>query len=564
MSGSGEQLEAILGDDPVAAAAAARELAEAAQRPPTNLSLTVYDRLYREMGRPNNYINTRVKIPRRDIPTGNLTLLGHDPLAEVVLSCDTTVVPINYELDDQRVWTGRVLTAHDKINEDGSETVECDLIGNLAILDAILVFPDPGLPIEFQPLEAMYTGPAITVLKTMVAENAFRIQSGLNEFLNQLGSLDPDWRTWLGTLLADYQINLTQLAQMCTTPVCVIWDDGFVDTSNWINIHGKMDSCWKLMKEQLDDNGLYATIDMWMPGDPQPVGRMFDLTVPTYIFNVRDYSNVTGPTNTVFDGGIKDAVNLIDSVYGKVAKAFLNPNNAYVPPGSNIEIAPAIGVNFVPPWTIFNADIKDGGIVTLDVAHHHPLAWKTIIGGRSPQWLNAFFNATSAYLIDLLTIAIGVSGIPSDMLDGIIDNAVLAFESYENFDMRVEMGPYGFPEKFFPTQSTYNVDATFAGLDAQYQCRGYPAIKMSFYNGQPFRLFRDIWPAAMSSVVRRGVLYTDVVDEIEIEDSRESWAKVTATIGDGRREDSSAIISQRKIVEAEDNINLLLLASPGG
>lgn len=556
-----QQIAALTGPDPVAASQAARELAAIAQAAPTDLVVTAYDHFYRSPRIVANYIELRATFTRLDMPTGTLNLMGCDPFAPAALNCDNAVVPITVQLDGLR-WSGRITVAHDKINRDGTETVECQLIGDLAILDAILVWPLAGSPIEFQPSEAIYMGPAITVIKTMVAENAWRLQVGWNEFINELGSGDENWDAWFGTLLSDGAMSITQLNQMVSTPVCVIFDDALTDTSPWVNIHGRMDSCWKLMRQVCRDNGLYPSIDLWLPGDPQPKGVTYPLTVATYVFNVRDYEGVTGPTATSLDGGIEEVVDLADSLLGNVIKPFLNPDNEYVPPGSNIEIAPALGVNYIPPWVEFNADVPDSGIVELDIAHHHPLAYQTILGGRSPQWLNAFFNATSSYLIDILTIAIGVSGIPDDMLDGIIDNAIMAFQVFEWPDTRKAMGPYAFPEKFFPMQSTYDADATFGAINAGWEIKGYPAAKVSWYNGFPYRLGRDIGPGRQASVIRRGIRYTDYLDEITILDNRQSLALVTATIGDGRRDESPATLIQRKIVEAEDNINLLLLAAP--
>ena len=559
-----ESVYKLLGPDPVAAMDAAMAVTREAQEPPTDIIVTIYDKFYNVAGDLSDYIELEATFARLELPTATLNLMGVDPIADLVLACDTEVVPVTIDIGALR-WSGRVINAHDKINEDGSETVECQLIGDLAMLDAILTWPEPFLPIEIQPSQAIYMGPAITVIKTMVAENTLRIQLGINELINNLGSLNLDWRAWFGTLLTQQpSANSVQaLMQMVVTPVCVIFGDTLTDTSPWISMHGRMNTCWKLMLKQLEDNGLYPSMDLWLPGDPQPEGRMYDLTVPTYIFNVRDYSGVTGPSGTVLDGGVRDLVDLTDSLLGNVLKPFLNPKNNYVPPGSNIQIAPTLGVNYTPPWVIFNADAPHrDGIVTLDITHHHPFAWSAIVGGKSPQWLNKLMNATAEYLIDMLMIGIGISGIPDDLLDGILDNALLAFELYQNFDMRVLMGPYGYPEKFFPLQSTYDIDEIFAAIDAMWQIKGYPSAQVSFYNGMPYTLGKDLFPGAQASVVRRSTLYTDYLDKITIKDSRKERAKVTGMIGDGRREESAATIVQRRIIDLDEDINLMLLA-PG-
>ncbi|ORV92806.1 hypothetical protein AWC11_07330 [Mycobacterium interjectum] len=562
------KLVALNSSDAVAASTAALRYAQQSTSPqgyqvPTDIDVEICDKVYKSQGHCGNYVSLKANWPRLKLPQGQMVLMGDDPLAEAVLACETTVVPVVIEVNGGALrWSGRVDVAHDKMIEDGTQTVECQLVGDLTMLDRILVFPEPFLPIEIQPSEAIYIGPAITVFKTMVAENALRIQLGIWELFNTLGSLDLDWRTWFGTLLTQSNLSLSDLMQMVTTPVCVAFTDPLFDPSVWIAIHGRMDTCWKLMLQQLKDNGLYPSMDLWRPGDPQPEGLFYPLTVPTLVFNLRDYSGVTGPTKTVADGLIEDLVDLEGGILGNLLAPFLNPGNEYVPPGSNIEIAPAIGVNFTPPWVVFNADVADSGIVAMDIAHHHPLAWQLILGGRSPQWLNDFLNATLEWLIDLLMMVIGITGIPNSILDGILDNALLAFQLFELFNLRVSLGPYGFPEKFFPTQSTYDLDTLFAAITAAWDVRGYPSAQFSFINGQGFTLGVDIWPAAMASVIRRGVLFTDFMDNIELTDDVNNRAKCVAQVGDGRREEPPIEIIQRKIVGLQEDADLALLAPP--
>jgi hypothetical protein len=556
-------LAALNGSDAVAASTAALSLALEDQQVPTDIDVEVYDKWYNSQGGAGNYIRLQASLPRLKLPTAQLTLMGGDPLAPAVIECETTVVPVTITFSGGALrWSGRVTVALDKINSDGTETVECQLVGDLAMLDHILVFPEPFLPIEVQPSEAIYIGPVITVLKTMVAENCLRLQLGLWELFNNLGSLDLDWRTWFGTLLMQPGFSLTTLMQMVTTPVCVTFTNPLRDTSVWVAIHGRMDTCWKLMTQQLKDNGLYASMDLWLPGEPQPSGVAWDLTTPTLVFNIRDYQGVTGPTGTVLDGAIEDVVTLAGSLLGGVVAPFLNPANEYIPPGSNIVIAPTLGVNFTPPWVVFNADVDDSGLVALELAHHHPLAWQLVMGGRSPQWLNDLLNATMEWLIDILMMVIGITGISDTLLDGVLSNTFFAFMTWELFDMRVALGPFGFPEKFFPSQDTYSLDAVMAAITASWDVRGYPAAKVTFINGMPFTLGRDLFPGAMVSLIRRGTLFTDYLDEIEIIDDASNRGKVTGQIGDGRREEAPMEIVQRKLVMLEEDINLMLLAPP--
>ena len=552
----------IMGSDPVAASGAALQAAQAAQTPMLPAVLTIYDRFYNVQGDIGNYIEVQPTFSRLELPQAQMIIDAGHPLATAICACDTTVVPFAYQIGPLR-WGGRIDVAHDKMAEDGTQTIECQIVGDLTMLDRITVWPEPFLPIEAQPSAAIFIGPAITCLKTMVAENVLRIQLGINEFINTAGSLDPDWEAWFGTLLTQNSLSITDLMQMVTTPICVTFTDPLFDTSPWVAFHGRMDTCWKLMEQQLRDNGLYASLDLWLPGEPQPQGVLFPLTVPTLVFNIRDYQGVTGPTQTGFDGLIEEAVDIEGGLLGNTLAPFLNPANEYVPPGSNIEIAPVFGVNFVPAWVVFNADLDASGLVTYDFAHHHPLCWQIILGGRSPQWLNDILNATLEWLVDMLMMSLGITGISNTILDGILDNTFLAFELFELFNTRVTLGPYGFPEKFFPTQSTYDIDTLFSAINAAWDVRGWPSCQFAFIDGTSYRIGVDLFPAAMASIIRRGVLYSDYLDKITIIDNR-TTRKVIGQVGDGRREEGPMAIFQRKLVGVEEDVNLLMLAPPNG
>jgi hypothetical protein len=83
-----------------------------------------------------------------------------------------------------------------------------------------------------------------------------------------------------------------------------------------------------------------------------------------------------------------DAVDLENSLLGDTLDPFLNPNNEYFPASLGVDIAPRLGVNFVPSWVIFNADDPQfAGLMNFKLTGYHPLAHTVVGGGKSPQWL---------------------------------------------------------------------------------------------------------------------------------------------------------------------------------
>lgn len=376
---------AIQSPDPAVAMNAANALAYVEQNPPQDARRRLFDRTYNEINEVNDHIDLKLSKPRLALPTGTLTLKGTDPLVDYVLQCDTTTIPFVWDKGAVR-WSGRIDVAHDRL-KDGINTVECELIHDRVWLDRILAWPDPWAPILAQvPFREWWgIGPAITVMKTLIAEQALRIQTGLWELVNNLGSLNPDVRAWFGTLLMQNNLSLNDLMQAVTTPIAVVFTDPLFDTSPWIEIDGRMDTVWKLMQQQLEDNGLYVDVNVWLPGEPQPAGMIIPLQVATIVVDIKDRANRTGFSGTFLDGLELDLVDLEGSVLGEVVAPLLNPNNEFAPAGVNI--APLIGVNYVKPWVMFNCDNIYGGVIEHDVSHHHPLAWQIVTGGKSPKWL---------------------------------------------------------------------------------------------------------------------------------------------------------------------------------
>lgn len=386
-------LHALQGGNPLAAIQAASAAARPNLTPSPKATLAVYDPYYTciDPDCSERYIDLHLQDPRKDLPAGQLTLDGDDWLADVVVQCDEIVVPVIYQkgnspwdtADPGYRWSGRVDVAHDK-SEQGVQTIPCDLVGDKTWLDRILCWPNPFLPIFVQePGEWFAMGPGLTVIATLIMEQAWRLQFRLWELVNNITSLHPDFIEWLTNLLGG---NKADLMQALVTPICVIPPHPLHDTSAWIEINGRMDTVWKLINRQLQDNGFDLDATMWIPGDPQPEGLWFELTVATCVITLRDRSGFTGPWGP-FEGLAVDLVQLEGSLLGNALQPLLNPGNeaAYLTPDLGEYIAPTLGVDFTPPVLYFNLDVVEAGYIDFSVDHHAPLAYQAVIGGQSPK-----------------------------------------------------------------------------------------------------------------------------------------------------------------------------------
>lgn len=155
-------------------------------------------------------------------------------------------------------------------------------------------------------------------------------------------------------------------------------------------------------------------------------------------------------------------------------------------------------------------------------------------------------------------IVIGLTGLPDNILDGIFDNTLFAFSLIENFDHKLA-SPYMFPEKFFPSGAgALTLDTLFAEAAGLWNVRGYPAAQISFIDGYPYSFGQDIFPSQLVLYVRRGQLFIDYVENIEIVDNRTAYNKLTLQVGDGKSQESPMTKVQRKIVGFETILNIIL------
>ncbi len=506
--------------------------------------IEIFDNEYGKQGEITDYISANVTWKRNATAGGTIVLKGSDAWGKYAMRCRTTVVPIIITVNGYR-WTGRVDTASWDL-VDGVTTYTLQLISDWQWFHRMLVWPNFALPIEFQfPKEAVYIGPACTVLAAMTFEQAIRLQFGLWELVNNI--LDP--AAWFATAM---------MKEGLLTPIAVVPINPLTDTSKWVAISGRMDSIATLAGQVCKDNGIDMSAEAWLPGDPQPAPGWYTLTEACIVVRFIDKSGVTGPTGTIVDGLIKDAVDIADSMLGEI----LDPlaDSEYRPEGINL--APAFGVNWVRPWTVLLPDVPRSGVKECHITEHHPLAYTVVGGGRSPDWVNKLIDVLLELALSEILAALGASGIAPTLLDGIFDNVILAFQEIENAPRRFKLGKFGFPEYFTSTGSTaYTLDEFFALEIAMWETRGYSSCKAIMYDQVPYTLGRDYQNGDLMSWIHDGKLYTDYITEIVATDDRQKRVEVLTTIGDGSAQESPWAKIQRRLQGFENAMQIALLSS---
>lgn len=556
-------------------AEAAEVLSQSFSTDDTSITLTACDYLWRDVDRIGDFIEFTWTTPRNLAPQATLTLGADHHLVPFFRTCEQTMVGVLFETEgiSEAYYVKKM---REKLDARGVWTYVIELVGIFDILNYLVIWPSWYLPIQAQPFShAIYAGPICTCIEAMAAEQSLRIQSGLFEFVNNALSFNPDVRAWFGTVLQGLKRD-GKPSTILKTPLYVVRTGLLRDGSPLYVKTIRMTTVGQTITEITPAYGVDVRVYLWRPGMPQP-DKWANLEVPTYVMTVKDRSQIEGPTKTILDSAIRTVVDVQGSLLGNTLSPLLNPDGKYAPEG--VYIAPALGVDFVRPYAVLvtpdNVITEDGDVVrerspllSCEIAHTTPLGWQHIIGGKSPKWLNDFINAFFAYVIDVAQIVLGFTGVPSNLLDGFLNDSFLAFQLIEHYVRRNSVGPYHPAiEVFTSTNSApYNIEALFQFIQVLWNSRGYTTAIATFrgQNG-PYKLGRDIFPGALMTLVyaSRTKLYTDYIELVSGKVNRNT-RELTVQMGDGKPLEHPIAQIRRNISEAMAAINVASLAPSSG
>jgi len=486
------------------AAAAAWELSNLHDARETDWTFTLCDELWEDIADyGTDLIQASGTNPRNDRGAATLETKGSSELVGHMKLCRKTLRGVIVETAGVRMCY--YIDTHDWVYERAAWKSTANCIGIWDILNYLIIWPSWWLPIQVQPFShAVFVGPIVTVIENMISECALRIQAGIWEFINNALSLNPDVRAWFGTILQAITrdgLNPQAILEMLKTPVYVVRTNPMLDGSPLVARTVRMESCGAVIRDLTKAYGVDVDVSLWRPGDPQP-DRWANLQKPTYVVKVTDRSQVSGPTHTIIDSVFRTTVDLGGSL-GDIFYPLIREVQSM--PG--VYHAPALGVDFTEPYAVIVAPEigGDSPLISCRITDHTPKAWQIIQGGRSPKWLNDVINATLSWLIDSLMIVIGFTGVPSNLLDGFLNDAFFAFQLLQHYERRAQMGPmHPNIEIMVPTNSApYNVEAIFTFLTVLFDTRGYTSAQAVMKNAPygPYALGRDIFKGGLMSII---------------------------------------------------------------
>jgi hypothetical protein len=507
------------------------------------------------LGTADDYISLEFEL-NVELPTATLVLKGSDPWAPVCADCDNRVVTVLiYDNQGTKLFTGWVDDCDD-LDQRGTETVTAQIKGHAGWFASFCVYPNFLLPVILQePKEAIFIGPSCTNLKEMWAEQCLRyaVEVALIDLIEDI--LDP---------LAVLQ----DLVEGNELPVVVVPLDPATDSSPWLAMVARMEEEDTLQNPAIKGTGVLPTAVFWEAGDPQPCPQYFTLSSPCIVFDCQDYTNVTGLDAGYFTGLIGEVVALADSALGEIMQVIgvqageqqqADPN-ATDPYGDG-PLAVALGLLAQPAWVVFDADSPYSGIEQCKISSHHPQAWSLIAGGKSPQWVNQAIDLVLELAISELLAVLGASGIAPDILDGVFDDVVLAFEPFPDLARKAKLGKFARPNKLIAAGSAAFTPSTLvAGAQGLWDTRGYRTAELTITDQRQYRWGRDYGIYTPVSVIRRGVLYTDYVYKGTFKDDRTSRASLVASVGDGKGQEMPLARAMRFIGDSQKALNAAMLA----
>lgn len=160
-------------------------------------------------------------------------------------------------------------------------------------------------------------------------------------------------------------------------------------------------------------------------------------------------------------------------------------------------------------------------------------------------------------------IVIGFVGVPSNILDGFLNDAFFAFQQLDLFNRRVAVGPYHPAVMQFHATGAppYNIQALFTFIKVIWESRGWTSVTATFRNGDVYALGRDFSKGMLFSIVYLGRrrMVTDYVEMIMWRINTNE-RQVLVQIGDGQADEPPIAKHERLITAGIEAYNVLSLA----
>ncbi|MGB7237150.1 MAG: hypothetical protein WBD41_14340 [Rhodococcus sp. (in: high G+C Gram-positive bacteria)] len=482
-------------------------------------TVEIFDSAYGPLGIIGDYASCKVKFIHNAVGIGQLVIPGFDPFADLVMSCDTTVVPIRVRYNGKN-WDGRVDEAISSGVRD-NKTITVNLVDNYVWFHAIMAYPMP-LPgfEEFQfPPQDLYVGPLRSGIYWYLQRNIWRLQ----------------FRTG-----------------QC--PITLLPYDILSDRTEWVTMQARMVPLDELFEEVLRDSTCQLRIRMWIKGrDPQPMPDRITLLESQLIVDVIDRPKT---------GGVLNTGTLLDGLANTIAEAIADGIDSVIGgflPGLADLISAKLKQTEMPSC-IWSED--SDGVIDITESALHPKGYSAVVGGKSPSWMNKLISmGIEAAITALLSFAgLIIPGLAS-ALSGVLNDVFFAFMKATDYALKRKLGEFALPEVLANGGSAaYTFSAFQVAKLALFDNAGKRRAKIKVLDYAPFGAFDDFDIGHLVGLQTASRTIFDRVTSIEVSDTREDSVVVDSVIGDDDPEKPPGAKSAEKIKRLFSMINAAAMA----
>lgn len=482
-----------------------------------------------------------------DSGVGTISLRWSDWLAKLCKDDVRVQEDLHLAIDpnpNQRSWRTRLgyrVTAVRAVkHDDGTRTVEIDLISLREHAKHILLGATPFSAPEFQPL------------KSWIWFQNLRSNLAFATFLNLARSYWPilsiatslfDPVHWLTTRVG----NLSPLHW----PVQVQFVNPILDQSRMLPLAAKWQDLHTISEPLMDDAGVALVDYLWLPEDkdsPHPelaalVGEK--LARPTracVILAFEDHSGVTGPTGTALDG----ALNLISATLDDTITEVIMP----VDKDGDGQIDPffrrLMGVAPEKPSLVWR-DCEYSGLISSEHKMQRGTSQTVWTGGHSPTWLNQIQTfgikyglSQISYLLSQGPIAAQLPGSPGleEVYQGQLDDILFAYQKFSQPATALWFNDYALLEGFEQGNGyAYVISAALTIRQGLTKRKPKVSFIMNARDGEPWCWGYDYNIAHRGLFEVNGIYYTEQIRGVKWEYDDTKPIDLALTIGKNRDRD---------------------------
>ena len=490
----------------------------------TDITIEVRRGMMELDGYVGDHIEAEFEFVENQAGPGRIEVPWKSQWANVFKRCDQENIFIHANVNGEW-WTGRVDRCRKK-RKGKVKTVIAELISDYVWLEAMFAWPAPFMPLGIQvPKKDVSVMPAKTMIHSYIFKTLFRLQANLYQFPVGFfnNPLENGW--W----------NVEKWMQPCmVAPVNPIFD-----STRWSTLLARMTPLDQLFKQLLKDEHLVLTAKAWIPGRDEQPNESITLTKPCIFFDVIDKRKQNGAHGNIIQGLFNTIIDTLDPILSPVIGVFTGNSEKY-------SLAHYFGTDPADPWVVFRED-DETDIEESEVIINSPQAHTGIVGGHSPEWVNKGIELLVNSAIQGLLGAIGI-GFLGNLINGELDDIILAFQSSTNHQVREQFGIFMLPEAFDPTGTTaFTFDAVQALRQLMWEIRPYRSYSVTLTDGKPFVPFVHFGVGDPVGWEDDEEIFIDYVRRIIVTDNRTSRCKIQVIVGDEEDKEEPIGAAMRRI-----------------